>query len=167
MRTVPLITPTLAAILLSLTSLSCVPDPATQFAPLLDRYVAYWNTGMFEGIEDVLHSDFELRMTPRFEPEQGIEAFQNSVTLWRRAYPDFHIVIDEVFYSQHAAAARWTITATNSGDGWHPATGKAISVPGMSIVHFADGKIKDEWIASNNEFWLQQLGFTMQSPFEK
>jgi hypothetical protein len=38
----------------------------------------------------------------------------------------------------------------------------------VSIVHFTDGKIKDEWIASNNYYCLQQLGFTLVAPsFEK
>ncbi|NOX87146.1 MAG: ester cyclase, partial [Chlorobi bacterium] len=64
----------------------------------------------------------------------------------------------------NAAAARWTITATNTGSGSHPPTGKRIEVPGISIIHFADGKIKDEWIASNNFYWLKQLGFTLVPP---
>ena len=37
----------------------------------------------------------------------------------------------------------------------------------MSILHFKDGKIKDEWIASNNGYWLTQLGFELKSPFEE
>jgi hypothetical protein len=32
--------------------------------------------------------------------------------------------------------------------------------------HFVDDKIKDEWIASNNGYWLHQLGFKLVPPFE-
>lgn len=130
----------------------------------IEKYVGYWNTGNFEGIEDVLHTDFELRMTPKFLPEKGIEKFREKIIYWRQAYPDFYIVLDEVLYSKDAAAARWTITATNTGTGQHPPTGKSIKVSGISIIHFFDAKIKDEWIASNNLDWIKQLGFTVVPP---
>jgi hypothetical protein len=40
-------------------------------------------------------------------------------------------------------------------------------VPGMGTSHFIDGKIMDEWIASNNGYWIQQLGLKIISPFDK
>jgi len=142
------------------------PDHAAKLKPLVDTYVEYWNTGEFSGVEDILHPEFDLRMTPRFVAERGIESFKETVTKWRTAYPDFHIRIDELLFDENRAAARWTITATNTGSGWHPPTGKRVEVTGISIVHFKDGKIKDEWIAGNNGYWMHQLGFKFVSPFE-
>ena len=139
-------------------------DTSTEFKLKIDKYVEYWNTGRFDDIYNLLSESFELRMTPKFEPELGIETFMENVLYWRKSYPDFHITLDEIFYSTNAAAVRWTITATNTGSGIHPPTGKRIEVPGMSIIHFSDGKIKDEWIASNNYYWLQQLGYTFVAP---
>jgi steroid delta-isomerase-like uncharacterized protein len=130
----------------------------------IEQYVTYWNTGEFEGIDELLAEDFEVRMTPGYEAETGIDTFMENITKFRKAYPDFYITIDEMIFSEEAVAGRWTITATNTGEGWHPPTGKSIEVPGMSIFHFADGKIKDEWIASNNILWLKQLGYTFQPP---
>lgn len=135
-----------------------------KYESMIDQYVNYWNTGQFDRINNLLCEDFELRMTPQYEPELGIDAFIESVTSWRSAYPDFHIKIDEILYSNTAATVRWTITATNLGEGSHPPTGKRIEVPGISIFHFKSNKIKDEWIASNNYYWLQQLGFTLEAP---
>ena len=148
-------------------SISCSTEEkwdSTELKQKIEKYVDYWNTGNFEGIEDVLHKDFELRMTPKFSPDSGIEHFQESIVYWRQAYPDFYIEIDEILYASDAATARWTITATNTGTGSHPPTGKSIKVSGISIVHFVDGKIKDEWIASNNLDWIKQLGFTVVPP---
>jgi len=139
-------------------------DISTGFKLQIEKYVEFWNTGQFDGINDILCEDFELRMTPQFESEKGIDTFMENVINWRKAYPDFHIKMDEIIYSNNTAASRWTITATNTGFGSHPPTGKRIEVSGISIVHFADGKIKDEWIASNNYYWLKQLGFTLVSP---
>ncbi len=140
-------------------------DPGKDLQPLVDKYVGYWNTGEFDGIDNVLHPKFELRMTPMYDPEKGIDQFKKNVTNWRKAYPDFNIVVQEIFFSKDKAAAIWTITATNTGEGWHPPTGKSVKITGMSIIHFSDGKIKDEWIASNNGYWMNQLGFKIVPPF--
>ena len=128
---------------------------------LVDKYVEIWNTGNFDGIDEILHSEFELRMTPTYNAEKGIEIFKENIIKWRTAYPDFHIEIDEEIYSENKGAIRWTITATNTGEGNMPPTGKRVEVMGMSVFHIQDNKIKDEWIASNNLYWLQQLGYTI------
>jgi len=146
--------------------LNCTqPDPEKELGPLLDKYVEFWNTGNFQDIENVLSPDFELRMTPKYEPEKGIDLFKETITKWRTAYPDFHIEVKESFFTKGRAAGLWEITATNSGPGRHPPTGNSVKITGMSILHFSDGKIKDEWIASNNGYWLQQLGFKLVPPF--
>ncbi|MEK6756482.1 MAG: ester cyclase [Bacteroidota bacterium] len=90
--------------------------------------------------------------------------YTQSKILPRTAYPDFTITLDEVIYAKDKVAVRWTIHATNTGPGSHPPTGKAVSVPGMSILHVASGKIVDEWIASNDLYWMQQLGFEIVPP---
>ncbi len=139
-------------------------DNQVQYGLMIEQYVNYWNSGQFNDIDQLLCEDFELRMTPEFEPERGITTFKNSVTYWRTAYPDFHLAIEESIFSNDAATLRWRITATNTGPGSHPPTGKRIEVPGISVFHFEEGKIKDEWIASNNYYWLLQLGFTLEVP---
>jgi predicted ester cyclase len=105
-----------------------------------------------------------LRMTPEFKPEKGIDIFKENIIKLRSAYPDFHIEIKELIYNSDKLAGLWTITATNTGVGTHPPTGKHIEVKGMSILHFEDGKIRDEWIANNNLFWMTQLGFKIMPP---
>lgn len=139
-------------------------NPSEKLGPLLEKYIAYWNTGEFLDIEETLHPDFELRMTPDFEPEKGIAAFKETVIKWRAAYPDFHIDVNEWIFDSDKIAGLWTITATNTGPGSHQPTGKKIKVMGMSIIHFEKGKIRDEWIASNNLLWMTQLGFNINPP---
>lgn len=145
--------------------ISCTkPNKTEELSPILEKYLDYWNTGKFEGIDKILLSDFELRMTPDFKPEKGIETFKETVIKWRTAYPDFHINVNELVFDSDKIAVLWTITATNTGLGSHPPTGKHIKVMGMSIIHFEKGKLKDEWIASNNMFWMTQLGYNIVPP---
>lgn len=132
-------------------------DPSTEFALKIEKYVGYWNSGQFDDIHNLLSENFEIRMTPQFESEAGIDAFMATVSNVRKSYLDFHITVDEIFYSANAAAARWTIQAINKA-------GKDMKIMGMSILHFVDGKIKDEWIANNDLQWLKQLGYTIMPP---
>jgi len=155
-------------LILPIIILSCTsPGPSTTFKPIIDKYVNFWNSGDFDEIEAILHPDFELRMTPKFEAEKGIQTFKESISKYRETYPDFNIVLHEIVYDKNSAAARWTITATNTGPGLRPPTGKHVEVMGISIIHFVDGKIKDEWIASNNLDWLLQLGYKLSPPSEE
>jgi predicted ester cyclase len=147
---------------LSLIVASCAqPDPSERLKPLVERYVRAWNTGDFNGLDQIVSNQFELRMSPRFEPVRSLDSLKSSITYWRTAYPDFHIDLDEVIYAPNAVTIRWTIRATNTGPGEHPPIGKSVVVPGMSIIHVSAGKIVDEWIASNELYWAQQLGFTL------
>jgi predicted ester cyclase len=123
-----------------------------------------WNTGNLEQLDRICDPNFELRMTPKFEAKVGLDSLKSEITMWRTAYPDFHITIDEVFFSANAAAGRWTITATNTGPGMYPPTGKQVNTPGMSIFHYADGKLMDVWIGGNNLLWMKQLGFSLAPP---
>jgi predicted ester cyclase len=153
------------AILCTITLAGCTkPHPSKSLNPILEKYISYWNTGEFQGIEETLHPDFELRMTPKYEPETGIESFKKTVIEWRTAYPDFHIVVNERVFDIDKIAVLWTIKATNTGSGSLAPTGKSVEVIGMSIIHLESGKIKDEWIASNDLLWMTQLGFTFVPP---
>ena len=150
---------------LSIMTASCTQQPPSErLKPLVDRYVRAWNTGDFTGLEEVVSSQFELRMTPRFDPVRSLDSLKSAIRYWRTAYPDFTITVDEVLYTTNAVTARWTIRATSTGPGVHPPTGKTVIVPGMSIIHVAAGKIVDEWISANDLYWLQQLGFTLSPP---
>ena len=132
-------------------------DLSTEYDQIVEKYVEIWNTGQFEGIHDVLSEDFEIRSSPQFESEKGIDTFKESIINVRKSYPDFHIKVNEKIYSTNSAAARWTVTATGKN-------GKELNIMGMSIIHFIDGKIKDEWISNNDLSWLQQLGYTIEHP---
>jgi steroid delta-isomerase-like uncharacterized protein len=141
----------------------CSPaDPAASLQPLVDRYVHAWNSGDFAGLEEVVAGDFEFRMSPQFEAVRGIDSLKAEIVRWRAAYPDFTITIDELVYAPDAVTVRWTISATNSGPGPSPPTGKRVVVPGMSLLHVDDGKLIDEWVSGNDLAWATQMGLVLR-----
>lgn len=140
------------------------PDPAVTYRPVIEAYIDAWNTGNVDQLDQICDPNFEFRMTPKFEPLVGLDSLKSEIAMYHTAYPDFHITIDEVFFTANAGAARWTITATNTGPGVYPPTGKQVNTPGMNIFHYADGKLLDEWVGGNNILWFKQLGYTIVPP---
>jgi hypothetical protein len=72
--------------------------------------------------------------------------------------------INETVYGKDKVALIWTVTGTNKRPGEIPPTGRTIKGNGISVIHFKDGKIKDEWLGNNNLLWLMQPGFTVVPP---
>jgi predicted ester cyclase len=130
----------------------------------LDKYIEYWNTGQFKGIDNVLCADYEMKESPNYEPQKGIDLFEKNITRIKTMYPDFHLTVDEMVYENDKIALIWSILATNTGPGWVQPTGKILKGKGISLIHLKNGKIKDEWLANNNILWMTQLGFTFIPP---
>jgi hypothetical protein len=125
----------------------------------LDKYLSIWNTGNFEGIENVLDTDYEYIASPNYEPKKGIDAFKQEISETRTRFPDFKVVVEEKFGDKDRVAILWSITATRADNDTIKLNGK-----GVSIIHFEGNLIKDEWLANNNLLWLQQMGYAITPP---
>ena len=125
----------------------------------LDKYLSYWNTGNFEGINEVLTSDYEYIASPNYEPLKGIDALKKEIYETRSSFPDFKVVVIEKLANKDGVAILWSISGTKSDNAEIKLNGK-----GISIIHFKDNKIKDEWLANNNLLWFRQMGYTITPP---
>jgi steroid delta-isomerase-like uncharacterized protein len=77
----------------------------------------------------------------------------------RKALPDMRTTINQMLAERDMVAVYWTASGTNTGDGmgFH-ATGKRISVPGMTIFRFKAGKISEEWSVFDMSSAVRQAG---------
>ena len=75
------------------------------------------------------------------------------------AMPDIHIDVHQVIAEGDLAAARFTLTGTNT-DGFMgmPATNTVVSVTGMDFMRFRDERIVEHWGEMDMMGLLQQLG---------
>jgi predicted ester cyclase len=61
----------------------------------------------------------------------------------RKALPDLHIKILQMLAERDLAAVYWMASGTNTQEGLgFPATGRKISIPGMTIFRFQDGTMR-------------------------
>lgn len=92
-----------------------------------------------------------------------LEDYKRYVTEVRSAFPDFHSTIEDMIAEGEQVVARWTWRGTNTGDIVMPAmripaTGKQVTVTGISIGRFAGGKGVELWIEMDTLGLFQQLG---------
>jgi steroid delta-isomerase-like uncharacterized protein len=137
-----------------------------KLKPIVDKYVEVWNSGNVKDLEAIIDPHFvrHANLQPKVE---GVEGISKVISGFRSAYPDLKIGLSEEIFVENKSVGRWTLTGTNTGSGEMPPTGKSVKTWGISIIHFANGKIVEEWVGFDNQSFMEQLGFTMTPPAEK
>ena len=80
------------------------------------------------------------------------------------AFPDCRATIDDIVAEGDRGVLRWTVSGTHQGTLRNiPASGKPVSVPGISVFRFAGGKAVEGQEAWDNANFMQQIGFPPQA----
>ncbi len=76
----------------------------------------------------------------------GPEDFKQFVGMYRSAFPDLYIEIEDLIAEGDKVVTRWAATGTHQGDlmGIAP-TGNRSTITGITIDRIADGKIAESW----------------------
>src|SRR6516164_8707900 len=83
--------------------------------------------------------------TPDFG--HGPEGEKKRATLYRAAFPDLRLMLEDLITEGETVVVRWSCRGIHTGElGGIAPTGKEISVTGISIARFADGKMVEGWI---------------------
>ncbi len=97
------------------------------------------------------------------EPDQdihGLEEARQFVTMYKTAFPDLNVTVEDVISEGDNVVTRYTIRGTHQGEieEFGPPTGRQIELEGITIHRIEDGKIAEEWERYDNLSMLQQLG---------
>ena len=116
-----------------------------------------YNKGNLAVADGITSSNFTAHF-PGMELK-GLEDYKRMITEMLTAFPDLHFAIDDIFSTGDKAAIRYTMTATHKGEfmGVAPA-GKHVTITGISITRFEDGKQVESWGIMDNVGMMQQLG---------
>lgn len=94
-------------------------------------------------------------------PGQGPirEGFKQSVETALSAFPDAQVTLDDLIAEGDKVVARWTAHGTHRGDFMGvPATNKQVTVEGIDIYRYQDGKRIETWRQWDTLGVMQQLG---------
>lgn len=117
-----------------------------------------WGEGNADLADELMAADL-VEHTPFPAPIPGLAGHKQVLALFRSAFPDLTIVVEDVAVDGDLTSLRWNGTGTHKGELMGiPPTGKTVHITGMDILRFEDGKIKERWAEVNALSLMQQLG---------
>lgn len=123
------------------------------------RYVEeIGNEGNLDLVDEIF-SDYASHQPDGSVLERSPEDVKRFMGEFRSAFPDFHTTIEDQIAEDDKVVTRWTMRGTHEGEfrGIAP-TGKQISVTGIGIFRFSDGKVVESWDNFDQLGMMQQLG---------
>lgn len=119
----------------------------------------HFNAGEIEAYLTTLYApDCNAHFLPPGLP-QGHTGLRLFYSAFIAGFPDAQLHFDDILSDGDDLAVRYHLDATHRGDfNGIPATGKRISITGITIMHFVDGKVVERWSESDFMGLMQQLG---------
>jgi steroid delta-isomerase-like uncharacterized protein len=81
---------------------------------------------------------------------RGHEGITKSVAMYRAILPDLRIDVVDQVADDDRVVSRWVLRGTHRG--------RAVTLPGITISRFENGKIAEDWTVSDNLTLLRRLG---------
>jgi len=118
-----------------------------------------WNKGNLPVADELLAATYVDHDPSTPDVGRGPESEKRKATLYRTAFPDFRLTIEDLIAAEETVTARWSCRGTHTGDlrGIAP-TGKQFNISGISIARFASGKMVEGWVNWDALGLMQQLG---------
>src|ERR1700704_6448566 len=118
-----------------------------------------WNKGNLSVADQLFTPNYAHHdpSTPDFG--RGPESEKKRATLYRTAFPDLRLTIEDIIAEGETVMVRWSCRGTHKGDlsGIAP-TGRQVTISGVSIACFTGGKMSEGWVNWDALSLMQQLG---------
>lgn len=131
-------------------------DPEKNKAVYL-REVEMWKTRNPDMANEIFATNF-VNHDPIWPSVTNLESFKQWNAKWIADAPDMELDMEAIVAEGDMVAGRWTSRWTDiAGAAGNPLTGKQITVTGMDICRFANGKIVERWWAKDGLSAMKQL----------
>ena len=119
-----------------------------------------WRKGRLEAIDEMVADDAVMHgLAEPGAVARGGAGFKPFVARMRAAFPDVDIRPQQLVEEDDVIVTRWVATMTHQGDQLGvPATGRRVSIDGVTIVRLRDGKIVEAWNHYDQLSLMQQIG---------
>jgi len=118
-----------------------------------------WNKGNLSVADELFAPNYEHHDASTLDFGRGPESEKKRATLYRTAFPDVRLTIEDIIAEGEIVMTRWSCRGTHKGDlsGIAP-TGKQINISGVTIDRVANGKLAEGWVNWDALGLMQQLG---------
>ena len=124
-----------------------------------------FNKGNVSTIDEFLAPNFvEREVLPPGTPS-GREGVKQLTMMFRTAFPDFNVSIDDMIAEGDKIVARTTWSGTQNGEFMGiPSSGKRVSFDVIDIIRISEGKGVEHWGVMDSSALMQQLGVIPAGP---
>ncbi len=126
-------------------------------------FTELWNNGNLSVADEVFAPNYAHYdpSTPDFG--RGPDSEKKRAALYRTAFPDLHLTIEDVIAEGETVMTSWSCRGTHKGDlnGIAP-TGKHITITGLTVARVSNGKIVEGYVNWDALGLMQQLGVVPQ-----
>jgi steroid delta-isomerase-like uncharacterized protein len=115
-----------------------------------------WNTRREATIDELL----DPRAVGHLEGlvTKDLDEFKRARAYLLNAFPDFHITVEAAIAQGNDVAVRWVVRGTHRGELLDvPATGKPVTIRGLTWLRFENGRIVEGWDAWNRGQLMNDL----------
>jgi steroid delta-isomerase-like uncharacterized protein len=119
--------------------------------------IDFWSKGDYSLAHELHAADYVRHDSPF--PINNPDAYVQFIQIYRSAFPDLTFTLEDMLVEGDRVVLRWRATATHTGELLGiPATGKAVNMRGMDLLHFREGKIIESWGVFDSLDVLRQIG---------
>lgn len=132
----------------------------TKHKALITRIaVDIWNRGDLAVVDQVMAPEAKYHGPHMPNGVGDRETWRRAIGMYRSAFPDSHVIFEDLIESGDIVVGRWSATATHTGQlpGVAP-TEKPIAIGGITIYRIAEGKIIEAWEQLDMLGMWQQIG---------
>ena len=130
-------------------------DPERLFRRLIEEG---FNAGDLSVADAVTSSDFAEHQNFGPDHPAGAEGVRAVIASLRRAFPDFHLEIEDIAVAGDTVWARMTATGTQAGPFMgHPPTGRTMRADVFDVIRVVDGRMVEHWGVPDRLGVLHQL----------
>src|SRR5438445_5758533 len=118
-----------------------------------------WNKGNLPVADELFASTYAHHDPSTPDVGRGPESEKKRVTLYRNAFPDVRLTIEDIIAEGETVMTRWSCRGTHKGDlsGIAP-TGKQFTISGITVGRLTNGKIAEAFVSWDALGLMQQLG---------
>jgi steroid delta-isomerase-like uncharacterized protein len=122
-----------------------------------------WNKGNLSVADELFTPNYEHHDPSSPDFGRGPESEKKRATLYRSAFPDLRLTIEDVISEDDTVMTRWSCNGTHKGDlsGIAP-TGKHFTISGITVSRLSNGKVAESYVNWDALGLMQQLGVVPQ-----
>jgi steroid delta-isomerase-like uncharacterized protein len=118
-----------------------------------------FNEGNLGVVDEIFASDYVLHDPANPQEIRGPEGIKQFVQMYRSAFPDTHITVEDQIAEGDEVVTRWRGRGTHQGELFGVApSGNQVELSGITISRFEGGKIAEDWTNSDTLGLMQQIG---------